>query len=74
LFRIKRVDSPACPHCGGITVETIRHYILDCPHYALARHTLRSDLGRKASEIPYLLGKPDGIKAFLKYVNATRRL
>ncbi|KZP31418.1 hypothetical protein FIBSPDRAFT_944955 [Athelia psychrophila] len=40
LFRIKRVDSPACPHCGGITVETICHYILDCPHYALARHTL----------------------------------
>ncbi|KZP06927.1 hypothetical protein FIBSPDRAFT_763621, partial [Athelia psychrophila] len=73
LFRIKRAESPACPHCSGITVETIRHYILDCPHYALARRELRNKLGRKAGEIPFLLGDKTGIKEFLRYVGATHR-
>ncbi|KZP26417.1 hypothetical protein FIBSPDRAFT_732236, partial [Athelia psychrophila] len=73
LFRIKRAESPACPHCGGITVESIRHFILDCPYYDLPRHQLRRDLGRKAGEIPYLLGEKEGIKAFLRYVHATQR-
>lgn len=39
----------------------------------LARHNLQRDLGRKAGEIPYLLGEKDGIKEFLRYVHATKR-
>ncbi|KZP08133.1 hypothetical protein FIBSPDRAFT_761911, partial [Athelia psychrophila] len=73
LFRIGHVESPACPHCGGITVETIRHYIIDCPHYALAQHNLQRDLGRKAGEIPFLLGDKLGVEKFLRYVGATNR-
>ncbi|KZP25719.1 hypothetical protein FIBSPDRAFT_733568, partial [Athelia psychrophila] len=73
LFRIGRVESPACPHCGGVTVETIRHFILDCPHYAFARHHLRTKLGRKAGEIPFLLGDKEGAKEFLCYVGFTHR-
>ncbi|KAF7970993.1 hypothetical protein HWV62_22243 [Athelia sp. TMB] len=73
LFRIHRAESPACPHCGGITVETIRHYILDCPHYAHARHALRLKLGRTASEIPTLLHDKDAVIEFLRYVHATGR-
>ncbi|KAF7975810.1 hypothetical protein HWV62_8499 [Athelia sp. TMB] len=73
LFRIHKVDSPACPHCGGITVETIRHYILECPHHAAARHALRLKLGRHASEIPTLLHDKLAIREFLRYVHATGR-
>ena len=33
LFCICKSKSPACPMCQGITVETVRHFLLDCPHY-----------------------------------------
>ncbi|KZP02698.1 hypothetical protein FIBSPDRAFT_770279, partial [Athelia psychrophila] len=73
LFRIGRVESPACTMCGGITVETIRHFILDCPHHEHARHELRSKLGRKAGEIPFLLRDSSGVKEFLRYIHTTKR-
>ncbi|KNZ72341.1 hypothetical protein J132_03867, partial [Termitomyces sp. J132] len=33
LFRIKHSESPACLHCQGLTVETVQHFLLECPHY-----------------------------------------
>ena len=33
LFCIRKVESLACPWCQGITVETVKHYLLDCLHY-----------------------------------------
>ena len=32
LFRIRKVESPSCLHCGGITVETVKHFLLVCPN------------------------------------------
>ncbi|KZP09544.1 hypothetical protein FIBSPDRAFT_759802, partial [Athelia psychrophila] len=74
LFRIGRVESPACPHCGGITIKTIHHFILDCPHHEHACHMLCRKLGRKAGEIPFLLGDSTGIKEFLSFVHTTKHL
>ncbi|KZP07935.1 hypothetical protein FIBSPDRAFT_762171, partial [Athelia psychrophila] len=74
LFRIGRVESPACPHCGGITIETIHQFILDCPHHEHACHMLCRKLGRKAGEIPFLLGDSTGIKEFLSFVHTTKHL
>jgi ribonuclease HI len=34
LFRIRRSETPSCPHCRGITVETVKHFLIDCPRYA----------------------------------------
>ena len=34
LFRIRRVESPSCPHCGGIMVESVKYFLLVCPKYA----------------------------------------
>jgi len=33
LFCIHKSETPACPHCRGITVETVKHFLLDCPQY-----------------------------------------
>ena len=44
LFCIRKVESPACPKCQGVMVESVRHFLLDCPHYKNERHTLQSCL------------------------------
>ncbi|KAF5374631.1 hypothetical protein D9615_008911 [Tricholomella constricta] len=74
LFRIHRAESPSCPHCLGITVETVRHYLLICPRYQHERHLhLRRNLKRKAESISYLLTSPDALKHLLRFVHATKR-
>ena len=74
LHRIKRSDTPDCPHCKNGIRETIHHFILTCPHYANARNLLRAKLKRDASSIPFLLGARNGIPHFLRYVSNTNRL
>ena len=44
LFRIRKSESPACPKCQGIMVETVKHFLIDCPHYRQERHTLQRKL------------------------------
>jgi hypothetical protein len=73
LNRIKRADSPMCPHCPT-AIESVKHYILDCPHYARERQVLRNLLGRQAGEIPTLLMDEKAVKALMTYVEATGRL
>jgi len=74
LYRIKRSDTPNCPHCQNGIRETIHHYLLACPHYVEARRTLQTKLGRMASSIPFLLGSRVGIPHLLRYVGDTNRL
>ena len=73
LFRIKKAESPSCPHCKGITVETIKHFLLDCPSYRRERHELRSKLRRNASSLSFLLSSPVAVKPLLKFVHSTGR-
>ena len=40
LFQIQQAESPSCPHCQGITVEMVKHYLLICPQYACKCHKL----------------------------------
>ena len=48
LFHIYKAESPACPQCQGITVETVKHYLLDCPFYRNEQHLLRRKLCHNA--------------------------
>ena len=73
LFRIRKVESPVCPHCRGITVETIKHVLLDCPFYQRERHILQLKLRRNASSIPYLLSTPAATKHLLTFIHSTGR-
>jgi len=74
LHRIKRSDTPDCPHCQHGTRETLFHYLLECPHYAGARRLLQANLRRDATSIPFLLGSRTGIPHLLRYVSNTNRL
>ncbi|KAJ3897741.1 hypothetical protein F5879DRAFT_1073916 [Lentinula edodes] len=43
LHRIGKADSPNCPHCdttGRATIETVKHYITECPAYRKERFRL----------------------------------
>jgi ribonuclease HI len=73
LFRIRKVELPVCPHCRGLTVETVRHVLLDCPFYARKRHILQLKLRRNASSIPFLLSSPVAVKHLLTFIHSTGR-
>lgn len=71
LFHIHRVKSPVCPHCWGITVETVKHVLLDCPFYLHKQHILQLKLQRNASSIPFLLSSPTVVKHLLTFIHST---
>ena len=74
LHRIKRSDTPNCPHCGNNFKESIFHLLLTCPHYNNARRILHYELGQKASSIPFLLNALAGIPPLLRFISNTKRL
>ena len=73
LFRIRRSETPSCPHCNGITVESVKHYLTQCPHYQHERHHLRRKLRRQADSISFLLSNPAATKPLLAYIKSTKR-
>jgi hypothetical protein len=56
-------------------VETVRHYLIDCPaHERARRRTLQKKLGiRKAGSIPYLLSNRKATEALMAYADETGR-
>lgn len=40
LFCIRRAISPYCPHCGPGTIETVRHFLIECRYYRVAHSRL----------------------------------
>jgi hypothetical protein len=73
LFRIKRSDSPDCPHCPG-TIEDVNHYLFTCPNYEAPHVKLREQAGRKAYSTAFLTNMAKGTRLLLHYINETRRL
>ena len=73
LFRIRRSETPSCPHCQGITVKTVKHFLLDCPQYVRERHKLRIKLRRNSGSLSFLLSNPAATLPLLKFVHATGR-
>jgi hypothetical protein len=56
LHRIHAIDSPECESCKSEMIETVQHYLLDCPAHKVVWHSLCTKLGpRKAGEIIFLL-------------------
>ena len=74
LHRIKRSESPDCPHCKNGIRETVLHYLLTCPSYTGARRLLQARLKHDANSIPFLIGTRIGIPHLLRYVSDTKRL
>jgi hypothetical protein len=73
LFRIRCSETPTCPHCEGLTVETVCHYLFECPHYQHEHHALCQKLKRNTDSLSFLLSKPEATKPLLRYIHATKR-
>jgi ribonuclease HI len=73
LFRICRSETPICPNCQGFAVETVKHYLLECPFFQRERFMLRRKLRRNADSISFLLSSPVAVLPLLKFVHATGR-
>jgi hypothetical protein len=71
LFRIRKSNTLVCPNFQGITVETVKHFLLDCPFYQRERHNLESKLRCHTSSISFPLSSPVAVLPLLKYVHAT---
>ena len=71
LFRIRKSDTPVCPNCQSITVETVKHFLIDCPFYQQERHEMCLKLRRNADSLSFLLSSPIAVKPVLKFIHAT---
>jgi hypothetical protein len=60
-------------NCSG-KEETVFHFLMACPRYAMHRRALHVSLPRKLHSIAKLLSHPDSIRPMLKFVLSTRRL
>ena len=71
LFRIQKSESPTCPLCQGITVQMVKHFLLDCPHYRNERHVLHRKPRHNAGSLLFFLSSPVAVLPLLKFVHAT---
>ncbi|KAF8966739.1 hypothetical protein BDZ97DRAFT_1657193, partial [Flammula alnicola] len=78
LFRLKRVATDKCQACitrqGTPAVETVPHYLFECPAYGEERHDLDQTLGRHSRDLAAIMSNRKGIQEILKYVSRTKRL
>ena len=71
LFCIHKSDTPVCPNCQGITVESVKHFLIDCPFYHHKRHTFHTKLRCNARSLLFLLSSPVTVLPVLKFVHMT---
>lgn len=64
LFCIHQLETPSCPHCHGITVETIKHFLLDCPHYVQEHHELCTKLCQNSDSLSFLLSNHEAASLY----------
>ncbi|KIN95084.1 hypothetical protein M404DRAFT_108924, partial [Pisolithus tinctorius Marx 270] len=77
LYCFKRSDTPMCLQCGGTIVthqRYIHHFLFQCPRYNRERHVLRSELGREAMSLAYLLSNQRARTSLIKYISMTKHL
>jgi len=73
LFCIHKLKLLSCPHCRGIIVQTVKHFLLDCPYYRKERHTLQHKLCCNAESLSFLPNNPAAVIPLLKFVHSTGR-
>jgi hypothetical protein len=68
------MDKASCPACGA-DVESIAHYLLNCPMYVHKRWALAQQVKRlqKNMTLETLLGEPKLAVPLAKYIDSTGR-
>jgi hypothetical protein len=61
LASIKQCESPAC-ECGA-PKETIHHFLLQCPRWAVFRRKLREEIGHRWGDLSFMIGGWTGPRA-----------
>ena len=74
LFCIKKSDTPVCPNCQGITVESVKHFLIDCPFYRHKRHALHTKLRCNTGSLSFLLSSPVAVLPLLKFCARNRSI
>ena len=54
-------------------METVPHFLLDCPHYRHEQHELQLKLCHNAGSLSFLLNSPTAVLPLLKFVHSTGR-
>ena len=54
-------------------METVRHFLLDCPHYIQEQHVLQKKLYQNTGSLSFLLSSPIAVLPLLKFVHTTGR-
>ena len=71
LFHIHKSETPSCPYCRGITVKTVKHFLLDCLQYVWEHHELCTKLQHNSDTLSFLLSSPITALPLLKFVHST---
>ena len=72
LHRFNHSDTPYCD-CDNKTIETVQHYLLQCPRYDRQRASLVKKAGVGGMWVEKLLGYPKLVNHTLEYVKSTKR-
>jgi len=70
LHCISKIKSLDCPTCRN-AIETIHHFLFNCPSHVHVWHGLARALGCKLKSLWHLLGNQQAFGSVLKYVQAT---
>jgi hypothetical protein len=54
-------------------VESVKHFLLECPFYVRERHALQQKLRHNAGSLSFFLSSPVTVLPLLKFVHATGR-
>jgi hypothetical protein len=78
LHRINKSETDRCQACANLLedllpIESINHYIFDCPAFDIAREELIEDIGFDNFHLAEMMRNTDHMKALIKYINRTRR-
>jgi ribonuclease HI/endonuclease/exonuclease/phosphatase family metal-dependent hydrolase len=78
LHRISRSETDRCQACenvqgGNPPMESVNHFIFDCPAHAEARNELITEIGRDEFHFPNIMSDIDRMKALITYINRSGR-
>ena len=79
LHKINKSETNRCQACIAVhdndtPIETINHFIFDCPAYDEARDELIAKIGRSRFHLSDIMADTDRMKSLVTYINRTGRL
>ena len=72
LHRFGIKESPTC-ECDSEVIETVEHYLINCPKYDCQRHKLIKNVGIRGMWVEKLLGDTSRVKYMLEYIKDMKR-